>query len=303
MFWSRFVARTPRQFRAAMLLLLVILLWGANWPVMKIGLRDMPPLWFASVRLLFGSATLFALLGLRTRLPPKADVPVFASGTVFQLFIFLALTHLALTAEGAGRSAILAYTTPLWVAPMAVVWLGERMSKARVIALAFGMAGLCVLFNPLTFNWKQTDLVQANGLLVVAAMAWAVAIVHMRGHRWVSTPLTLLPWQMLLAGLALAAVAAVVHSEAPAVNWTTRLWLVIIYNGPIASAFCFWAFATVARALPANTTALGSLGVPVVGLLVSAVILHEPLSIEKIVGLALILMAVSGLVFSHTRRT
>jgi len=301
MFRSGFVARVPRLSRAGLLLILVIVIWGANWPIMKIGLNDMPPLWFASVRLLFGSATLFVLLGRRTRLPPKADLPVFMSGAFFQLFVFLALTHIALTTEGAGRSAILAYTTPLWVAPMAVAWLGEPMSKSLVIALAFGMAGLGVLFNPLAFNWRETELVRANGLLIVAAMAWAVAIVHMRGHRWVCTPLIILPWQMLSAGLALAGVAVAVHSEAPAVNWTWSLGLVIIYNGPIASAFCFWAFATVARALPANTTALGSLGVPVVGLLVSAVILQEPLGMEKVVGLALILIAVGWLLFPHSR--
>lgn len=67
---------------------------------------------------------------------------------------------------------------------------------------------------------------------------------------------------------------------------------VLIYNGPLATAFCFWAMVSVNRALPAITTSLGTLGVPAVGVLTAVLWLGEPLSWSDGLGLVLI---VSGL--------
>ena len=131
-----------------------------------------------------------------------------------------------------------------------------------------------------------------NVMLLAGAISWAVCIVHIRKHHWQLTPLQLMPWQMLLAGVALAVVAAVTE-PASLIDWSPELALVMAYNGPIASAFCFWAYVTVARALPAITTALGSLGVPVVGVLSSTLMLGETLSATKVVGLSLIIGSVA----------
>ena len=67
---------------------------------------------------------------------------------------------------------------------------------------------------------------------------------------------------------------------------------ILAYNGPIASGFCFWAFLTVSRSLPAMDTALGSLGVPVIGVVSSALILGETLTAGAVTGLLLILIGV-----------
>ena len=66
----------------------------------------------------------------------------------------------------------------------------------------------------------------------------------------------------------------------------------MVYNGPVASGFCFWAYVTVSRNLPAMSTALGSLGVPVLGVLFSALILGEEISLIIVSGLILISIGV-----------
>ena len=66
----------------------------------------------------------------------------------------------------------------------------------------------------------------------------------------------------------------------------------MVYNGPVASGFCFWAYVTVSRNLPAMSTALGSLGVPVLGVLFLALILGEEISLIIVSGLILISIGV-----------
>ena len=100
-----------------------------------------------------------------------------------------------------------------------------------------------------------------------------------------------MPWQLLLGAVVLLPLALIIEPN-PDVRWGWPLAVVLAYNGPLATAFCFWAFVTVNRSLQATTTSLGSLGVPVVGMLAAAIALGEPLTGAKLLGLGLILAGV-----------
>ncbi|MCW9002258.1 MAG: DMT family transporter [Rhodospirillales bacterium] len=275
--------------RAYALLALVIVLWGGSWPIMKIGLAFIPPLWFAAFRILTGAACLFIILapGGRIALPRRGDLPILFSVGILQVAGFMALVNAGLQHVDAGRSAILAYTTPLWVIPMAYAFLGERLTAQKGAGVIVGLLGVGVLFNPLTFDWTPGPVLMGNAMLMAAAILWAITIIHVRGHYWLASPLRLMPWQMALGGLLLVPLA-LAFEGIPAFEVNTSVLAVIAYTGPISSAFCFWAYITVARALPATNTAMGSLGVPVVGFIASTLFLGETLDSAKIVGLGLI---------------
>ena len=119
------------------LLAFVIVIWGANWPVMKVGLQFIPPLSFAAARMVMGAIILFgvaAMLG-ELRWPDRHDWPIVFAVGALQIAAFMALTTVGLQ-PAAGRLAILAYTTPLWVTPLAIYALGERLSRAKLYCSA-----------------------------------------------------------------------------------------------------------------------------------------------------------------------
>lgn len=275
---------------AWLLLILVIVLWGANWPVMKFGLAYIPPLSFATLRMLMGALVLFLVAAWRGQLgwPARGDWPVVLGVGLLQMAGFLGLVTLALRYVPAGRSSILAYTTALWVAPLAVLLLHERLRALQIAGLVLGLAGVAVLFNPLALDWGDAETLLGNALLLLAALLWALLIVQVRGHRWRGSPLSLGPWQFLIATGVLLPIALAVE-DTTQIHWGSTLGWVLLYNGPVATAFCFWAMLTVTRALPAVTTSLGTLGVPVVGYLSSALFLGEDVTLSNLGGLALIL--------------
>lgn len=274
---------------AVPLLAAVVLVWGVNWPAMKLALLDVGPFTFAALRMAIGAACLFALAAARGRLrpPERADWPIVASVGLLQMGLYLLLVNLALAHVPAGRSAILAYTTPLWVVPGAALLLGERLTRARVAGLALGMAGVAAMLNPLALDWRDPDVRLGHGLLMLAALAWAAQIVQVKRHRWRGSPLDLAPWQFLVA-LALLAPLALAFEHGRPVAWGPRLLALAAFNGVVASAFCFWAAVTVNRALPAITTSIGMLGVPAVGVASSWALLGERPGAAELAGLALI---------------
>lgn len=276
--------------RAWGLMALVVLLWGVNWPVMKIGLGYISPLYFTVARMLLGSLVLAIVAITRGALhwPRRGDWPLVFGVGLLQMAAFLSLVNVALQYVPAGRSAILAYTTSLWVVPLAAIVLHERMAPAKLAGFALGLGGVAVLFNPFGFNWHDPHILMGNGLLLLAALFWALLIVFVRGYHGVSSPLTLGVWQFLLAGLATLPVA-LLFEDASQIQFGWPLGLVLLYNGPLATAFCYWGMITVTRALPAVTTSLATLAVPATGMLASAAVLGESLTGTNGLGLMLIL--------------
>lgn len=290
----------PGKRGALLLLLAVIVIWGVNWPVMKVGVGYMPPLLFAGTRMVIGCAVLFLVAAWagELRRPDRRDLPVIFGVGLLQMAGFVGLISVALQIVPAGRSAILSYTTPLWVVPLAVLTLGERLSRAKVAGLLFGLAGVAVLFNPIAVDWEDGRVLLGNGLLMLAALLWAISIVQVRGHRWIGTPLSLAPWQTLLASIVLMAVA-LMFEDPGAVRLDWRLGLIQAYNGVLGVAFCFWAMVTVNRALPAITLSLATLATPVVGLLSSAWFLGEVLTATVLTGLGMIALGLATMAFAE----
>lgn len=182
---------------AIVLLVLIVLVWGVNWPLSKMILAYVSPLWFVSYRMALGAATMFAIQALRPEgitLPKAGDFPVIATVGLAQMAGMLSLMNLGLTYVPAGRSSIVCYTTPLWVVPGAILALGERITVQKFLALLVGLAGIGFLFNPSGFDWNDRRAIIGNGYLLAASAVWAGAIIHVRAHRWHGTPLALTPW-------------------------------------------------------------------------------------------------------------
>ncbi len=273
------------------LLAAIVLMWGLNWPIMKVGLASIPPLWFSVARFGLGAVALLAWLAATGRLvlPARGDWPVVLSVGLMQMATQTTLNSVGLMHVPAGRSAVLAYTVPIWVAPGAALFLGERLTRLKLAGLALGLLGIAVLFNPLDFDWTHRGALIGNGVLMAGALAWAATILQIRGHRFHSSPLQLAPWQMLLALVVVTPLALAFEGAAP-VAWSGTLALILLYNGVVATALAFSASVAVARALPAITTALGLIGVPLVGVASSTLFLGEPLAPSLIVALLLVVV-------------
>lgn len=281
----------------------VVLLWGVNWPIMKVGLEGLTPLWFAAFRMAIGFVCLFpfVLIHARSIQPSRTDWPIILSVGALQMCLGMGLVFVGLNVVEAGRSAVLSYTTPLWIAPIAWLWIGERLGAYRFFGLLFGLLGLGLLFNPLAFDWQDPTALSGNVLLLVAAVSWAVAMTHVRAHAWHGPPLVTVFWQMVLAFFLLAAWAWATEGP-PRMSSDTQTLLVLAYNGVIGTAYCFWAFIEVNRHLPALTVALGSLAIPLIGVGTSALWLGEALTVSLLLGLAAIFTGVVLTALAHWPR-
>lgn len=281
---------STKAWRSAALLAFVILAWGLNWVVMKIVVQEVTPLWAVAMRTIIAVAVLLPALLVTGQfiIPSRRDMPIVLVISLFHVVAFAALMTAGLKYLSAGRSIVLGYTTPLWVLPGAMLFLKERISRRQLVGIALGMIGLLLLFDPSAFDWRNRDALLGNGFVLLAALCWSVSIVYTRGHRWRATPFQLVLWQMLLAAIVLSGLAFA-FDGVPRLDLSRNALLSLAYNGAIGTALGFWAMTVVNKDIPAVSASLGVLGTPVVGLVLSAVILGEPFDPKLALSAAMII--------------
>lgn len=259
--------------------------WGLNWPVTKRLLSELPPLSLRGLSGIIGAALLAVLaLAFRQSLKvPHALWPRLVLLSLLNVTAWMALMGLALTFLPASEAAVMAYTMPVWASVLAWPILGERISLLRVVAMAMAIAGLVALMGGGGVSATQAKL---PGILLALAGAFLFAVGTVLAKRWplMLPPLTSAVWQILI-GCIPVSLAGLLMEQPHFTALSSLGWSLFAYS--IVVQFCVayacW-FAALQR-LPASVAAIGTLLVPVIGVVASATALGEPLGMAQIAAL------------------
>jgi len=291
--------------RAWLLLLGLVVVWGSHWVVVKVGLETIPPFTYGVLRLLGGIVTLALLMAAAGRLhrPDRSDWPIIISYGLLAVGLGITMMNLALPHIPAGRSSILAYTIPLWVVPVMALLARALPSRPEVVGLMLGLGGLVLLLNPAAIDWSGEGALLGSLLLVVGAMGAALALVHVRLHPWRGTPFDTQIWQLLVALVPMLAFALLLERDSfGEVRWDLPTALAVLYSGPLATAFAFWASQMIVQSLGPLTTGIGYLGAPVVGVVAGIIVLGEVITPIDLAGIAVTTAGIVVVLLAGRRR-
>jgi drug/metabolite transporter (DMT)-like permease len=176
----------------------------------------------------------------------------------------------------AGRSAIIAYTMPLWATIIATLVLNEPLSKRKAAGLGLGMVGMALLLGE---EARSIERAPFGALMILgAAVVWACGTVLLRKWKPPIPQNTLTGWMMLVGWLPIALAAPFLDPAPLAATLSTispRAWFAILYNIVMAGTLAHWAWFTLARTLPVAVSSISSLPVPVVGVFAGMLMLGE----------------------------
>lgn len=273
------------------LLASLTLFWGVNWPAIKLSVDEVPVWTYRAICLLAGAIGIF-IVARATRAPlliPRRDLKwVLVAGlgniTFWHLFSAIGVSLML-----PGRASILAFTMPLWAAVIAAIWLGEKMDGLRMAGLCVGLLGLAVLVVP---DWRSLAAAPYGPLfMLLAAISWAFGTVALKAHDFSMPTTTLVGWQMVLGGLPIFAGALIFDGDFSPSGVSALGWSAVIYSALIPMVYCHWAWFRVVAIYPAVVAAIGTLAIPVVGVISSALITHDPIGWAEILSLTLVIAA------------
>jgi drug/metabolite transporter (DMT)-like permease len=266
--------------------------WGFNWPVTKYLLSELPPLTMRGTTGVVGALLLaaLALVSGQSLRVPRELWPRLVLAAFLNVAGWMALMGLALLYLPASEAALIAYTMPIWASLLAWPVLGERPNLLRVISLLMAFAGLAAIMGG---NGLAASVTKLPGILMAlgGAFGFAVGTVMAKKLPLHLPPLSAAAWQIGIGCLPVAIVGLLVE-KADVTRVSHLGWILIFYSTVIqfCIAYVSW-FAALAR-LPASVAAIGTMAVPVIGVIASAVALHEPLGIGQIAALVFTLAGV-----------
>jgi drug/metabolite transporter (DMT)-like permease len=273
------------------------LVWGCNWPILKMGVAEIPPLTFRVLTLPFAGLGLLIvskLSGESVRIPRQLWGKLVLLA-MFNIAGWNSLVLFGVQQLPAGRSAILAFTMPIWSVLFSLALLHEPLSMRKIAGMVLGMLGMGVLLGDDIRHLERTPT--AALLIVGAAVSWALGTVLLRKWKLPVPQNTLTGWMMLAGWIPIVALApffAPMPLHAP----SATAWFAIFYNIFLSGTLAHWAWYTLARTLPVAVSSMSSLPVPIVGVFSGMLLLGERPGPNEWIALALVVAALLAVLWA-----
>jgi drug/metabolite transporter (DMT)-like permease len=278
------------------LLIILTLVWGFNWPMLKLGVSQFPPLSFRSLSMWMGLPFLALVLYFK-KVPfkiPMADwrelfILAFTNMLVWHVLIILAVQSLS-----SGRSAILGYTMPIFSALMGVLWFGASMRWRAWAGVGCAALGVVLLL------WHELSAISGKPLGVVlglvAAAFWGLGTQQIRHTRIQVPTLAIVFWMTCMSTLLMSVLAFAFERK----NWgpiPDITWASIVYNAFGVFVFAQAAWLSLARNLPPLASTLSVMFIPVLGVFSGAYFLNEALHWQDWAAILLIVLAIASVLW------
>ena len=253
----------------------ITLMWGINWPMMKIALREVSPMYFRGVTMGLGAVWLlfyFRFQGLRLWPANRREWRDIVLLGIPNMFLWHALSIMGVMSLPSGRASILGFTMPVWTVVIGVMFMGAQFTPRIIAAVIATLAAIGLLISH-EFTALQG---QPMGILwmELGALSWAIGTLWMRRISFTMPVQSLTVWMMLISSPMILLVGASTESwptwELSPLAWGSLAYAVLINYG-FAQIIWFG----MARDLPPATSAMSIMAVPVVGTLSASLLIGE----------------------------
>jgi drug/metabolite transporter (DMT)-like permease len=277
-------------------LILLTLVWGINWPIMKIGVTGFPPLTFRTLCMWLGTPIL-ALVLVVQRVPfriERAHWRELLLLATFNMFFWHGLIIVAVQSLSSGRAAILGYTMPMFSAVLGGLVFGERLSKRAWGGVAAATLGVVLLL------WHELSNLSGKpvGVLLAlgAASTWALGTQLLRRTKMPVPTLTISFWMAFLTTGVMTVLALLLERD----QWhppSEATWGAIVFNAVLVFGFAQAAWFYLARSLPPVASTLSVMLIPVLGVFSGAVGLGEVLHWQDWAAVLLMMVSIAAVLW------
>ena len=252
---------------AFLALMLLCLIWGYNWVVMKKALHFSGPFDFAALRTVLGALCLFIVMLVLKKPFRIKEIPSLILLGILQTAGFTGLLVWALVEGGAGKTAVLTYTMPFWTMLFAWPLLGEKLSGWQWPAAFFSFMGILFILDPLHLGADLFSMV----LAIVSGISWALAVILAKKLQARSPDLDLISltaWQMLFGSIPIVIVALMTHTTS--IEWSSYFIGALIYNSVFGNAIAWLLWLYALRRLSAGVATMTTTICPVLAVIASS---------------------------------
>ena len=269
-------------------------MWGVNWPMMKLSLQGITPLYFRATTMSLGAAMLFALVAMRGErmLPVGQEWKAIAVLGLTNVLGWHTLSIMGVQELASGRAAILGFTMPIFTVLIGAAFFNERITR-RV-----GLAVVCVTAAVGLLLWHELQRMSGRpagvAWMLGAAVCWALGTLQMRRAHLTMSPTVLTVWMLLLGSGVLWVLAVLLEPVPRPAGFSTAMWISLAYGMLINYGVAQLIWFGMARHLPPATSAMSITAIPLVGTLSATLILGEVPHWQDWLAMVFVMVAIAS---------
>ncbi len=285
---------TRRQLWA---LLALTIMWGVNWPMMKLSLQELTPLYFRASTMMLGALGLFiyvASQGERMR-PARAEWAAIAWLGLPNVLGWHTLSIFGVQELASGRAAILGFTMPIFTVLIGAAFFGERITpRVRAAVVCAGTAIALLLWHELqSLSGRPTGIAWMLG----AAFCWGVGTLQFRRAHLTLSPMVVTVCMLLLGSGVVGALAIALEPVPRLAGFSAPMWISLLYGVLINYGVAQLIWFGMARNLPPATSAMSVMAIPLVGTLSATFIVGEVPHWQDWAAIGFVMMAIASVLW------
>jgi len=275
-------------------LLVLTLMWGVNWPMMKLSLSQLSPLYFRAITMTLGATWLFAYVAWRgERMRPRGrewqDIALLGLPNVLG---WHTLSIFGVQALASGRAAILGFTMPIFTVVLGALFFGEKITpRVRLALISVVLAiGLLLWHEIARLTGRPTGVVWMLG----AAASWALGTLLFKRAQLTLSPMVITVWMLLAFSVVLWVFALTLEPQPDPGTFTAMVWVSLAYGVGINYGVAQLIWFSMARSLPPATSAMSVMAIPLVGTLSATFIVGEIPHWQDWLAMAFVMVAIAS---------
>lgn len=283
-------ASGPTALRGALFGLSAAAVWGGMYVVSDLVLPVIPPFTLLSIRLIMAVIILGAIVYARREtltLPRGRDRLTILGVGVIGFGISVGAQFVGTDLSTAVNGTLITSASPAFILVFAASLLRERLSPRRILAVILATIGVIIIIDPANADFSSQTFA-GDVALAIAAITWGLYSVLVRrvSARYDTLVVSL---YAMLGGMILTLPAAAIELTTRSIGAITpAIVLGIVYLGVISTAYAMWAWNRAFALVTASAASLFFFAQPLVGTLLSVLLLSQPMTVPLWIGSALI---------------
>ena len=276
-----------------LLVFTIMVLWGLNIVILKLLVTELPPATMTAFRVMIAGVTTLCILILTRsfRRMTKQEWIYTLLGTLFGVVLHHSLLAISLTMIDASSAALILSLVPLTTVIMAIFFLGEKLTGARLLGISLALVGVFFIQGE---SFTSFEFSLGEVLIFTSMLVQAISFIFIKKATATIDSKQITTMMFLTGSIGLVILSFIIEPGSFSQMFTASpfIYVLFIFSGMVVTGFGYIIYNSAIQQIGAGQTVIFNNFVPFFGVVFSVIFLNEMITVSQVIGFIFVVIGV-----------